>query len=40
MQIDGEDVEEVQKGQNVGIKVDGKVRPNDLVYKRILRNKP
>lgn len=39
MQIDGQDLTEVQKGQNVGIKVNDKVRPNDLVYKRILRNK-
>lgn len=37
MQIEGRDVAEVQKGQNVGIEVKGKVRPNDLVYKRILR---
>ncbi len=37
MQIDGKDIAEVKKGQNVGIKVNGKVRPNDLVYKRILR---
>ena len=37
MQIDGQDITEVQKGQNVGIKVKDKVRPNDLVYKRIPR---
>ena len=37
MQVDGEDIKEVQKGQHAGIKVKDKVRPNDLVYKRILR---
>lgn len=37
MQIDGKNVRSIQKGQNVGIKVEGKVRPNDVVYKRILR---
>ncbi|HEX3013506.1 MAG TPA: U32 family peptidase, partial [Methanobacterium sp.] len=37
MQIEGEDINEVQKGQNVGIEVKDKVRPNDLVYKRIKR---
>ncbi|HEX3013274.1 MAG TPA: U32 family peptidase [Methanobacterium sp.] len=37
MQIEGEDITEVQKGQHVGIKVNDKVRPNDLVYKRIKR---
>jgi putative protease len=41
MQIGGNDITEVQKGQNVGINVKDKVRPNDVVYKRILReNKP
>ncbi|MGB9979628.1 peptidase U32 family protein [Methanobacterium sp.] len=35
MQIDGRDILEVQKGQHAGIKVNEKVRPNDLVYKRI-----
>ena len=35
MQIEGSDVAEVQKGQHVGVKVKDKVRPNDLVYKRI-----
>ena len=35
MQIDGHDITEVQKGRNIGIKVKDKVRPNDLVYKRI-----
>ena len=38
MQIDGKTITEVQKGQNVGIKVKDKVRPNDLVYKRIKKN--
>ena len=37
MQIEGEDVTEAQKGQNVGIEIKDKVRPNDVVYKRILR---
>ncbi len=37
MQIDGKDIVGVQKGQNVGIKVNGKVRPNDVVYKRVSR---
>lgn len=40
MQIDGKDITEIQKGQNVGIKVNDKVRPNDLVYKRIDRSVP
>ena len=37
MQINGKDIADVRKGQHVGIKVKGKVRPNDLVYKRIER---
>lgn len=37
MQIDGEDIREAEKGQNVGLFVKEKVRPNDLVYKRIKR---
>jgi len=37
MQIHGEKIQEAKKGQNVGLQVKEKVRPNDLVYKRILR---
>lgn len=37
MQIGGEDIREAEKGQNVGLFVKEKVRPNDLVYKRIKR---
>lgn len=37
MQIDGKNIEKAEKGQNVGILVKNKVRPNDVVYKRILR---
>jgi putative protease len=33
MQIDRSSVEEVGPGQEVGIKVREKVRPNDIVYK-------
>jgi len=33
MQIDRKDIKEGKKGQDVGIKVDDMVRPNDLVYK-------
>ncbi len=33
MQIEGKDVEKVKKGDDVGIKVKDRVRPNDLVYK-------
>ncbi len=33
MQIEGEDVETVKKGQKVGIKVPERVRPTDEVYK-------
>ena len=41
MQINGEEINEAKKGQNVGLLVKDKVRPNDIVYKRILRkNKP
>jgi putative protease len=35
MQIDRADVEKAQKGQQVGIKVKDRVRPNDVVYKII-----
>ncbi|MBI5680658.1 MAG: U32 family peptidase [Methanobacterium sp.] len=37
MQINGNDIEEVKKGQNVGLMVNDTVRPNDIVYKMILR---
>jgi translation initiation factor IF-2 len=33
MQIEHKTVKEAKKGDSVGIKVDDKVRPNDLVYK-------
>jgi len=33
MQIEHKPVKEAKKGDSVGIKVDDKVRPNDLVYK-------
>lgn len=33
MQIDRKDIKEAKKGQDVGIKVDDLVRPNDAVYK-------
>jgi len=39
MQINGEDIKKAKKGQNIGIRVKEKVRPNDTVYKRILRKK-
>lgn len=35
IQIDGKDIQEAQKGQNVGIRVGDIVRPNDVVYKRL-----
>jgi len=35
MQIEGKDIKDVKKGQNVGIQVNDRVRPNDLVYKMI-----
>lgn len=33
MQINHKDVKVAKKGDSVGIKVEDKVRPNDLVYK-------
>ena len=33
MQIEHDSVKEAKKGDSVGIKVNDKVRPNDLVYK-------
>jgi putative protease len=38
MQIDGKKIKEAKKGQNVGLIIKDQVRPNDIVYKRILRN--
>ena len=38
MQIDGESVQEVQKGCNVAVKIPEKVRQNDFVYKLVERN--
>lgn len=37
MQIEGKTIKQAQKGQNVGLLVKDKVRPNDIIYKRILR---
>jgi putative protease len=37
MQVDGKNIDKISKGQNVAIRVDEKVRPNDTVYKRIKR---
>ena len=37
MQIEGEEIKTAEKGQNVGLLVKDKVRPNDVVYKRIPR---
>jgi translation initiation factor IF-2 len=33
MQIEHESMQEVKKGDQVGIKIDDRVRPNDVVYK-------
>ncbi len=33
MQIEHQNIEEAQKGQEVGLKVEGKVREGDLVFK-------
>ena len=33
MQIDRKDIKEAKKGDSIGIKIDDKVRPNDVVYK-------
>ncbi|NYB51150.1 MAG: U32 family peptidase [Methanobacteriaceae archaeon] len=38
MQIRGENVQKGEKGENVGILFDQKVRPGDLVYRRYKRN--
>ncbi|MDP3065646.1 MAG: U32 family peptidase, partial [Methanobacteriaceae archaeon] len=37
MQIEGNDIKEAEKGQNVGLSVENRVRPNDVVYKRVAR---
>ncbi|WP_429223717.1 peptidase U32 family protein [Methanobacterium oryzae] len=37
MQIEGKTIKKAHKGQNVGLLVKDKVRPNDIIYKRILR---
>lgn len=37
LQIESKDIQEAKKGQNVGLLVKEKVRPNDVVYKRIKR---
>jgi len=37
MQIHGREIQEAKKGQNVGLLVKNRVRPNDIVYKRIKR---
>ncbi len=37
MQVNGKNIDKISKGQNVAIRVDEKVRPNDTVYKRIKR---
>jgi putative protease len=39
MQINGKNIQEAKKGQNIGIQVKEKVRRNDIIYKRILREK-
>ncbi|KAF5080495.1 putative protease YdcP [anaerobic digester metagenome] len=39
MQIDHRDIFEAHKGQNVGILLTRKVRPGDIIYRRIKRNK-
>jgi len=37
MQIQGRNIDKVTRDQKVAILVEGKVRPNDVVYKRIKR---
>jgi putative protease len=37
MEISGNTIQKANKGQNVGILVKEKVRPNDILYKRIRR---
>jgi len=35
MQIEHENVNAARRGQSVGLKVEGRTRPNDVVYKAI-----
>jgi putative protease len=37
MQIDGKPIEKAEKGSNVAIAIDEKLRENDFVYKLIPR---
>ncbi len=39
MQVNGKNIEKISKGQNVAVHVKEKVRPNDAVYKRIIKDK-
>ena len=39
MQVNGETVKKISKGQNVGLNVKEKVRPNDTVYKILIKDK-
>lgn len=39
MQVNGKPIKKISKGQNVAIHVKEKVRPNDTVYKRIIKDK-
>jgi putative protease len=38
MQVNGKPIKRISKGQNVAINVKKKVRPNDTVYKRIIKD--
>jgi putative protease len=38
MQVNGKNIEKISKGQNVAVHVKEKVRPNDAVYKRIIKD--
>jgi putative protease len=38
MQVNGNNIDKISKGQNVAIKVNEKVRPNDQVYKLLNKN--
>jgi len=38
MQVDGKTIKKISKGQNVAVHVKEKVRPNDTVYKRIIKD--
>jgi putative protease len=39
MQVDGKTIKKISKGQNVAVHLKQKVRPNDTVYKRIIKDK-